>query len=165
MNLYYGTLYCVYGKEFLHTVEDDRAKGELADYNIKIRYPPKLNCSEEELVSEFNSIWPIVNKAWLQVKTSSSSKKDETIKDFWIQILNNHAIEYPNLCNLILLLLSISPGTGPLERSFSKLAKICYKDRNSIKADTLEALYLLSSLDIKGNDDELLDKLRVMLKQ
>ena len=37
-------------------------------------------------------------------------------------------------------------STGPLERSYSKLAKTCYKDRNRLLSTHLESLYLLSVL-------------------
>ena len=45
-----------------------------------------------------------------------------------------------------------TPGTGPLERSFSKLAKICYKDRNRLLLKNLELAYLLSCLNITADN-------------
>ena len=57
--------------------------------------------------------------------------------------------------NISLTLFAVSPSTGPLERSFSGLAKICYKDRNTLKSSNLETLYILAALkspeiDFKG---------------
>ena len=52
-----------------------------------------------------------------------------------------------------MILLSISPGTGTLERSYSKLTKTCYKDCACISAETLELLHLLCTLQIKNDDD------------
>ena len=71
---------------------------------------------------------------------------------FHFHILSNYEIQYPNLCELIVILLAISPSTGPLERSYSKLAKICYKDRNRISDVNLETLYLLAVLQIDKED-------------
>ena len=78
---------------------------------------------------------------------------------FWVHIIEQYTIEYPNFTDLALILSSITPGTGPLERSFAKLAKICYKDRCNISSDVLEVLYLLSILGVK-NDEHLFEKAR-----
>ena len=64
----------------------------------------------------------------------------------WVHFVEVYCIEYSNLTDLILIFLSISPGTGPLETSYAKLAKICYKERCNIPADVLEILYLLAKL-------------------
>ena len=41
--------------------------------------------------------------------------------------LNGYTITHPNLCVLIKILLAVSQFTGPLGKSFSKLAKICFR--------------------------------------
>ena len=41
--------------------------------------------------------------------------------------------------------LAVAPTTGPLEQSYSKLPKICYKDRNQLSVNSLETFYLLSA--------------------
>ena len=60
-------------------------------------------------------------------------------------------IQYPNIYELIAML-SVSPATGPLERSHAKLAKICYKDRNALQSKNIEILYLLAVLQIDNNE-------------
>ena len=155
-------LYLIYGIDYVHEVVDD-AKADLTEFNISIKYPAKLKCNENELLAEFNSLWPTLTKSWLKFK--DSKPPSTTIKRFWMHIISEHAIEYPNLCDLVLLLLAVSPGTGPVERSFSKLAKICYKDRGSMKAGTLENLYLLSTFGIKENDEDLFEKIKHFLQK
>ena len=44
------------------------------------------------------------------------------------------------------MFLPVSPSMGPLKRSFCRLAKICYKDRNQLKFENLETLHFLSAL-------------------
>ena len=61
-------------------------------------------------------------------------------------------IQYGNICELIAIILSVSPATGPLERSYAKLAKICYKDRNALHSKNIEILYLLAVLQIDNNN-------------
>ena len=57
----------------------------------------------------------------------------------------NYMIQYPNIYELIAML-SVSPATGPLERSYAKLAKICYKDRNALHSKKCwDSLFVSSS--------------------
>ena len=152
-----------------HTLPAEAEENSLTEYTITIKYLPKLKCKENELVSEFNSLWPIVTKKWLTFKDSIPSSN--RIRRFWMHIVEEHYIEYPNLSDLVLILFSISPGTGPLERSFSPLAKICYKDRGNTAAENLETLYLLKTLKIEHNNQwfsetrELLQKKGYVMNQ
>ena len=69
---------------------------------------------------------------------------------------SQYTISPPYLCEMIKTLLSSASTTGPLELSYSKLAKICYKDRNKVLVKNLETLYLLSSLKSYERDAEVL---------
>ena len=115
------------------------------------------------MISDFNSIWPVTGKTWLKFKDTKPSSS--VSKCFWTHILKEHSISYPNLADLILIILAISSGTGPLERSFSKLAKICYNDRGCIFSTVLETLYLLSTLSINEKDDAIFQKAREFLQK
>ena len=70
----------------------------------------------------------------------------------WKEIRENYTVTHPNLCELVKISFSISLSTGPLERSYSKLAKICFKDRNRLTPEHLEILYLLSLLSDEDVD-------------
>ena len=78
-------------------------KSSLEDYSITVKYPAKLKCDEAELVAEFNSHWPAVSKKWLKFKESKPSST--RMKRFWHHILEEHSVEYPNLADLLLILL------------------------------------------------------------
>ena len=80
-------------------------------------------------------------------------------------MLEEYSLDFPHISELILILLSISPGTGPLERSYSKLGKTCYKDRARISSGTLEVLYLLCTLQVVNHDDEFFSKVREYLQR
>lgn len=102
-------------------------------------------------MSEFKSMWPIITKKWLNFKDSKPVAC--RLRRFWKEIVEENAVDFDNVCDLVLLLLSISPGTGPIERSFSKLAKICYKDRNSLTPSNLESVYMLATMAINEKDE------------
>ena len=159
---YLKQLYLIYGTDYTHTIPEE-ARESLEEYSINLKYPAKLNCTEQELLTEFNSIWPVITRAWVKLK---DSKPEATrIRRFWTKIIEENSIDYPNMADLVLLLLSISPGTGPLERSFSKLAKICYKDRGCMKPETIECLYMICSMGIKEGDTEFLKKVAEWLQK
>ena len=99
-----------------------------------------------------------MTKAWLKFK--GSTHKSTVTKRFLQDIIGEYAFEYPNVCDLILILKSISPGTASLERNFTKLSKTCCKDRSS--SDTPVVSYLLSTLSIVG-EEELWKKTREFL--
>ena len=111
---------------------------------FRLTYPYKLQCTEAELLEDFEKIWPVLNKLWLSFKNTLPRKN--VTQRFWVKVLEEYSLDFPNIAELILILLAISTGTGPLERSYSKLAKTYYKDRARLSPDTLEVLYLLCTL-------------------
>ena len=63
-------------------------------------------------------------------------------------------------------LLSIPPNTGWVERSYSKLEKICEKRRNRLLPDSLVDLYFLAVLDLPVKDTFSYGKeIKEMIKQ
>ena len=70
--------------------------------------------------------------------------RHKTKKQHYKEVLDEnsgeYSIDFTNIAELIMILLSISPGTSPLERSYSKLTKRCYKDRARTSTETLEIL-------------------------
>ena len=62
------TIYCI---SHNHTVLQNEAggsnfKGHIA--TIKIKCEPKIDCTQEQIVKEFRSIWPVINRLWVQFK-------------------------------------------------------------------------------------------------
>ena len=145
---YLKKLHTIFGTNYQHVIDPEKYNKEIANLNdwsnfiITIKYPKKLTASEEEMVKQFRNIWPIFNRLWPKYR---EDKKFGSNK-FFQHIIENHTITHPDVMELLKILLAVAPSTGPLERSYSKLAKICYKDRNQIAAKNLETLYLLSSL-------------------
>ena len=107
---------------------------------MSIKYEAKFSCTEDEFISEFDSIWPVFNRNWNKFKDI----KVGALYKFYSFIVDNYMISHPNVCEMLLILMAASPNTSPLERSYSKLAKICYKDRNKLLVTNLETLYLLA---------------------
>ena len=60
-------LFSIYGMNYSHKVLNESKKDYHA-YNITVNYPPKYQCSENELISGFNSMWHHLNRLWLKYK-------------------------------------------------------------------------------------------------
>ena len=99
---------------------------------------------------------PKINRKWVAQRRTMSQTT------FYTELISDHGTEMPNLADLILLLMSISPGTGPLERSFSKLGKLCFKDRSRLFVENIETEWLLSVLDIKPEKNLLVEACKVI---
>ena len=80
-----------------------------------------------------------------------------------MKILEEYLIDFPNIAELILIVLSISPRTSLLKRSYSKLTKILYKNGACVSAETHDILYLLCTLRII-DDNELFSKVREQVR-
>ena len=91
---YIKELNLIYGNKNLHELKED-FKG----FHVSIKYLSKIKCSESKLISEFNSIWPVIGKTWLKFKDTKPSSSES--KCFWTHILEKHSISYPNLASLI----------------------------------------------------------------
>ena len=154
-------LYKLFGTEYTHVVSNDhdqhmteRDDSFFTEWTVTIKYTPKITCSEEEIVTEFNGLWPVLNRNWGKYKDQSNA-----LRTFFQYIIDNYMINFPNICELLLILLSCSPNTSPLERSYSKLTKICYKDRNKLESKKIETLYLLAVHNIgEKNREEIFEK-------
>ena len=55
-------------------------------------------------------------------------------------MLSYYSINYSNLAQLFKIIFAVGGRTGPIERSYSMLAKPCYKDKNTL--DHMETQYL-----------------------
>ena len=150
-------LHKIYFVDYVHEVEDQGQYG-VTGWDITLKYKAKINCSLDSLCNQFRVLWPKMNKEWAAWKRSNKGHHINA-KDFWKHMLEQYAYLGTELFELINIIISISPGTGPLERSYSKLEKICEKDRNNLGAKSIENLWLLAIYQLK-DDDKLFNGVR-----
>lgn len=133
----------VYCNDYTHNVVHDNNDDDFwKAFCISIKHPAKIQESVEEVLKEFKNLYPICNRKW---DTFSEDKKEGNYA-FWSHMLSYYSISHPSLCKLVRIIFSIASNTGPLERSYSRLAKLCYKDRNKLTTEHMETQYILSSL-------------------
>ena len=150
-------LHAIYCIDYEHAVEDQGEYG-VHGWDVTVTYKKKIDVSLDNLSSQLKKLWPKMNKEWLSLKAKKKPHHLDT-KDFWKHMIEQFGYLAPELFELINILFSISPGTGPLERSYSKLEKICKKDRNNLGPRSIENLWLLAIYQLK-DDDSLFDEVR-----
>ena len=125
-------LHKIYFVDYVHEVEDQGQYG-VAGWDVTIKYKAKIECSVDDLSNQFRALWPKMNKEWAAWKKSNNGHHINT-KDFWKHMLEQYTYLATELFELINIAVSKSPGTVPLERSYSKLEMIYEKDRNNLGA-------------------------------
>ena len=118
-------LHSLYGTNYVQRVPEERDGWD--KFEITLCHLRKISCKEEEIIKEFNNLWPIINRVWPQYRD---------LEDYNAKFLHhsNHTIIHINVIELIKILLSVAPSL--LERSYGQLSKICYKDRNALQGST-----------------------------
>ena len=109
-------------------------------YQILLKYPAKIKCSEATLIAEFRNLWPVCNRLWPRSMMIQKQQIWWWQWIFWITIWPTIQICW-HCCKFCLRW-----HQRPLEKSYSQLEKLCYKDRNWLKSENMESLYILSTL-------------------
>ena len=133
-------MHTLYGLNYTHTVNEK--KEEWDQYEIIVSHKRELECSRKELVPQFRNLWPVFNKIWLKYHDHKKTRHMQFVG----HVLSQCSITHPHLCDLVRILLAVAPSTRPLERSYSKLAKLCLKDQNQLSSKNIKVLYILAAL-------------------
>jgi len=103
-----------------------------------------LDVSAEVVITEFKNFYPICNQKWVAGEYVKDLKDGNV--SFWKHLLSLYSISYPNICKLVEINFSIAGNTVPLERSYSKLAKLYPKDRNKLSKPPMETQCIIGIL-------------------
>ena len=114
---------------------------------MHLHYPPKIGCTEDEMLMEIKSAWPSVGKLWMIEVNKAKGKQAVDQLSVWQQFVKEHSTEFPNMCQLIQIMVATAANTSPLERSYTKLQMVAAKRRNHFESKNLETLYLLAALN------------------
>ena len=118
-------------------------------YEICLRYPPKIPCSELEMMAELDGTFKSVNSLWLQeINSAKGRNRQKKQLNVWKRFLDSRALEFPNACQLIQIMISTAGNTSPLERGYTHLQMVASKRRICVHPDNLEVLFLLATLKI-----------------
>ena len=146
------TLFCTQRNHTVVQNTDVRETSTAPDiwegYEICLRYPPKIPCSELEVMAEFDGTFKSVNSLWLQeINSAKGGNRQKKQVNVWKSFLVSHALEFPNASQLIQIMISTAGNTS-LERGYTHLQMVASKRRNRVHPDNLEVLFLLATLKI-----------------
>ena len=99
--------------------------------------------------NELKQAFPSITRAWLEEVNKAklqnrSTNQVSVIKSF----PTNHGLEFPNVAQLLQIMLSSSANTSPVGRGYTFLEMVASKRRNYLKPENLETLFLLSALKV-----------------
>ena len=144
-------LFCT---EQLHTVsrytnqkEEDIEPSLWEGSTVKINYPKKIDCSEDELKVEFEKAWPLINRIWMK-HVNLCKEKHVNQLGVWKEVISHHTTEFPSFVKLIQIMIATSPNTSDVERGYSQLQMITEKRRNHLNVDNIESLFILATLKL-----------------
>ena len=64
----------------------------------------------------------------------------------WLRFLKDMGMQYPHLCDVKLIMISIPPSIGWVERAYSYLDQVWQMKRNRLDVDNLKELLFLTVL-------------------
>ena len=129
----------MYCKDYTHSVMAGEDDAFWVEYNISVKYPSKISGTVDEILSEFKNLHPMCNRKWGEY---SKDLKEGNFR-FRKHILSFYPISHRNLCKLVQIVFSVAGNTGPLERPYSRSAKLCYKDCNKLSTSHMSTQYIL----------------------
>ena len=114
---------------------------------MHLHYPPKIDCTEDKILMEIKSAWPSVGKLWMIEVNRAKGKRAVDQLPVWQQFVKEYSTEFPNVCQLIQIMVATAANTSPLQRSYTKLQMVAAKRRNHFESKNLETLYLIAALN------------------
>ena len=125
-------------------------KEQMGDYGRDDLEVIILHFGEKKTASDGTEHDPLVcqdatKEEWLMFKhMMSENYRKMTIQEMWALILQDYRSEYPNLCTLATIALTIPVATVDCERGFSTYNLIKTKTRNCLKQSSVHTLMLIN---------------------
>ena len=131
-------LHNIYGIDREHHVKE-----KWNDFDVIVRYMKRLMCTEEELVEQFEMVYRNKMVALArELREAKARGQPVSQHSLWKGFLKDMEIQGPDLCNLVLIMISIPPNSGWVERAYSYLEQVCQKKRNRLDVGNLRAFFL-----------------------
>ena len=127
--------------------EDPTVPDKWEGYEMHLHYPSKINCTEEKMLVEIKADWPSIGKLCMVEVNKAKGKRPLDQLSVWQQFVKEHSTEFPNMCQLIQIMVATAANTSPLERSYTKLQMVAAKRRHHFEPKNLEILCLLAALN------------------
>ena len=150
------SLFLQFSNESAFTIQEHANKSETKltdamwnEQKVVLHYLPIICTSASELEEEFRLAWPVLCKLWMEECERCRGKKPQQVNIFTNFLLGpDSAIQYPQVCQFIKILIAAPSNTSCVEQGYSSLEMICVPLRNWLMPEHLETLFLLATLTI-----------------
>ena len=110
-------------------IKETKTKPALRNsYQVILHYQPVISCESMELEQEFRDAWPVFCKPWIQVPEDAHMKNQKPKQlDVFTKFLGgpNNGVQFPNVCQLMKLMIATPCNVSFVERGYSYLEMIC----------------------------------------
>ena len=120
-------------QKYTNEKEEDKVAGTREGYEVNLEYPPKIDVSGVDLSKKLEKSFQTVNKLYLtELSQAKLAKREVNQLNIWQTFLQNHYLEFPEVGQLIQILLAAAGNTSPLKRGYTHRQKVTSKRRNRI---------------------------------
>ena len=141
-------LYEIYGKDNTHLVSE-----KWFDFEVSITYKARLKCTCAELIEQFKIGHEKMTSLARELRQDRLAGGELTQHCLWVKFIKLMGMQCPDLCDMVLIMISIPPNSGWVERAYSYLEMICQKRRNQMKIESpLKELFFLAQLKLEPRD-------------
>ena len=119
---------------------------------LLLHIPEKLHVPRMTYLYNSKNAYPILNRLGVKRRELVKNADMPSHEDLLVEFISRYEMQYFHLCRVFRILLSIPANTGWIERNFTKLNIICEPRRNHLEIANIEALYLLSVLNVPLKD-------------
>ena len=109
---------------------------------MTLHYPAKISVTSAAMEDELKQAFPSITRAWLEEVNKTklqnrSANQFSVIKSF----PTDHGLEFPNVAQLLQIMLPSPAKTSPVERGYIFLEMVASKRRNHLKPENLKTLF------------------------
>ena len=95
--------------EYTSTKKDDVEPALWKGFVAKMKYEKKIGCDKTELLEQLRSTF--VNNLWLKHFHLTDKHKNPLQLEIWKEFLKGNALEYPEFCQFVEVMIATSPNT------------------------------------------------------
>ena len=118
-------------------------------FEVRVTFKQRLQCSEEDLVNQFSRAYEKMVRLGRELRMDGVSKTFKlTQHKLWMRFLGEMGLQCADLCDLIIIMISLPPNSGWVERAYRYLDQVYQKKRNRLDIGNLKELFFLAVLKL-----------------
>ena len=114
-----------------------------------MHYPAKISTTCTIIEEELKDAFQLITRTWLEeVNREKLKKRSPSQLSVLKSFIPKYGLQYPNIAQLLQILLSARANTSPVKRGFTYLERVASERRKHLYPENLDTLFLLSALKV-----------------